>query len=114
VREGCRTLTPRDFVEAVKGLNLENTFNPYLHLCAVHDHKDAPRRRANMLCTILEAATQSEIDSLWIGRDLGYRGGRRTGLALTDDPHIELMLNAGMCQSKNLRLESKLRNVLHP
>lgn len=25
--------------------------------------------------------------ALWIGRDLGYRGGRRTGLALTDDVH---------------------------
>ena len=25
---------------------------------------------------------------LWIGRDLGYRGGRRTGLAFTDDVHL--------------------------
>ena len=24
-------------------------------------------------------------DALWIGRDLGYRGGRRTGIPLTDD-----------------------------
>jgi hypothetical protein len=37
---------------------------------------------------MLEAASETEIDSLWIGRDLGYRGGRRTGLALTDDVHI--------------------------
>ena len=38
---------------------------------------------------MLEAATEQEIDSLWIGRDLGYRGGRRTGLAFTDDVHVQ-------------------------
>ena len=37
---------------------------------------------------MLEAAAKCEIDSVWIGRDLGYRGGRRTGLALTDDVHL--------------------------
>jgi hypothetical protein len=28
------------------------------------------------------------VDALWIGRDLGFRGGRRTGMALTDDVHF--------------------------
>jgi len=37
---------------------------------------------------MLKAAASMEIDALWIGRDLGYRGGRRTGLALTDDVHL--------------------------
>jgi uracil-DNA glycosylase len=37
---------------------------------------------------LLEAAICSELDAMWVGRDLGYRGGRRTGLALTDDVHI--------------------------
>ena len=41
-----------------------------------------------MLQSMLKVATEQEIDSIWIGRDLGYRGGRRTGLALTDDVHI--------------------------
>ena len=31
---------------------------------------------------------------MWIGRDLGFRGGRRTGLALTDD--VRLTLHADM------------------
>ena len=26
---------------------------------------------------------------MWIARDLGYRGGRRTGVPLTDDVHLE-------------------------
>jgi len=37
---------------------------------------------------MLESALREPIDAIWVGRDLGYRGGRRTGLALTDDVHI--------------------------
>ena len=81
-------MTPVHFVEMLCALKFENTFNPYSHRCAVHDLVDAPRRRSQTLRSILEAATKLEIDSIWIGRDLGYRGGRRTGLALTDDVHI--------------------------
>lgn len=81
-------MNPSHFVEALGALDFENTFNPYSDRCAVHDLNDAPRRRSESLHAILEAATEGEIDSIWIGRDLGYRGGRRTGLALTDDVHI--------------------------
>lgn len=38
---------------------------------------------------MLETAAERDIDSLWIGRDLGYRGGRRTGLAFTDDVNVQ-------------------------
>ena len=41
------------------------------------------------LLKLLQIAVRTELDSLWIGRDLGYRGGRRTGLALTDDIHVD-------------------------
>ncbi len=37
---------------------------------------------------MLEVATEWGINYIWIGRDLGYRGGRRTGLPFTDDAHI--------------------------
>ena len=30
-------------------------------------------------------------DTMWCGRDLGYRGGRRTGLALTDEAHLGVL-----------------------
>ena len=29
--------------------------------------------------------------SIWLGRDLGYRGGRRTGIALTDEFHLDAL-----------------------
>ncbi len=82
-------MKPILFVEALGELDYENTFNPYSNRCAVHDLDDAPRRRSESLRAMLQAAAGFEIDSIWIGRDLGYRGGRRTGLALTDDLHID-------------------------
>ncbi len=81
-------MRPVHFVEALGILDFENTFNPYSNRCAVHDLEDAPRRRSQTLRSMLEVAIKLEIDSIWIGRDLGYRGGRRTGLAFTDDVHI--------------------------
>ena len=81
-------MKPIHFVETLGALDFENTFNPYSNRCAIHDLDDAPRRRSESLRAMLEAAAECEIDSIWIGRDLGYRGGRRTGLALTDDVHL--------------------------
>ena len=80
--------TPESFVEALKKLKFEDTFNPYSDQCTVHDRYDAPSIRSKILRVVLETATQREIDALWIGRDLGYGGGRRTGLAFTDDVHL--------------------------
>ena len=81
-------MTPAQYVKELNKLSFENTFNPYSNQCAVHDLDNAPHCRSQTLQSMLEAATEREIDSIWIGRDLGYRGGRRTGLALTDDAHI--------------------------
>ena len=82
-------MTPTCFVKELTGLNFKHTFNPYSDRCTAYDLDDAPRRRSQTLQSVLEAATEREIDSLWIGRDLGYRGGRRTGLAFTDDVHVQ-------------------------
>jgi len=81
-------MTPERFVKELRTLDFVNAFNPYSARCAIHDIDDAPRVRSELLLTILEEATKVEVDSIWLGRDLGYRGGRRTGLALTDDVHI--------------------------
>lgn len=75
-------------VNEITSLSFENAFNPYSDRCDVYDYSDAPQIRKALLLKILTAASTMEIDSIWIGRDLGYRGGRRTGLALTDDVHL--------------------------
>jgi len=78
-------------VDALAGIRLTNVFNPYADLCPVHDRPDAPAaRRANLL-GFLKATKRLGTDVIWMGRDLGYRGGRRTGLALTDERHLPLI-----------------------
>jgi hypothetical protein len=76
------------FVNRVAELSFDCAFNPYSDSCADHDGADAPSIRRSNLALVLEAAITRGIDSLWIARDLGYRGGRRTGLALTDEVHL--------------------------
>lgn len=81
-------MTPSRFVEEISSLNFPDVFNPYSDRCEYNDFSCSPSRRRSSLLAILEAACEREIDSMWVGRDLGYRGGRRTGLALTDDAHF--------------------------
>lgn len=50
------------------------------------DAMDAPRVRRANLHAYLEAMCGAK--AIWFGRDLGYRGGRRTGIALTDEHHL--------------------------
>jgi len=81
-------MTPLDFVSQLSTLRFTDAFNPYSDQCPVHDLDDAPVQRSNLLIQTLEMAEQIEVDSIWVGRDLGFRGGRRTGLAFTDDVHF--------------------------
>lgn len=81
-------MTPIQFVSQLSALRFADAFNPYSDRCPVHDLDDAPVRRSKLLIQMLEMAEQVEVDSIWVGRDLGFRGGRRTGLALTDDVHF--------------------------
>jgi hypothetical protein len=77
-----------EFVQRVADLKFDRVFNPYAEVCADHDDADAPAIRRRNLTLVLNAAVAHGVDSLWIARDLGYRGGRRTGLALTDEVHL--------------------------
>lgn len=84
---------PSSLVQALSGIELNHVFNPYLRRCDLHDRNDAPARRRANLEAALAAAVEQQIRTVWIGRDLGYRGGRRTGLPLTDEVHLD-SLNA--------------------
>ena len=77
------------FVEALSAITLEHVFNPYADRCALHDRSDAPGRRQRNLALSLNTAIDLKVRTIWIARDLGYRGGRRTGLALTDEVHLD-------------------------
>lgn len=81
-------MSAKDILSALGQLDFENTFNPYFDRCPVHDAAEAPELRSYYLLEMLERAASSNLDAIWVGRDLGYRGGRRTGLALTDDIHF--------------------------
>ncbi len=80
--------TPRTFASALAATRLASVFNPYSDCCPIHDRPDAARLRTRNLVRCLEAALDSRIDTIWIARDLGYRGGRRTGVPLTDEIHL--------------------------
>ena len=82
----------KEILSALEQLRFENTFNPYFERCPVYDFAEAPELRRYYLVEMLERAASTKLDAIWVGRDLGYRGGRRTGLALTDDVHFSAHL----------------------
>lgn len=85
-------MTVSEFVDEVSSISLPNVFNPYRDICHVADHPEsAAIRRRNLIC-YCEAMQSRDARMLWLGRDLGYRGGRRTGIALTDEFHLDVLI----------------------
>nr|WP_292685631.1 uracil-DNA glycosylase [Novosphingobium sp.] len=82
-------MTPKSFVAALAEMRLPNVFNPWADRCTIHDRSDAPQRRRANLTSMLNAAIETRAETIWIARDLGYRGGRRTGIPLTDEVHLD-------------------------
>jgi uracil-DNA glycosylase len=66
-------------------------FNPYSDRCAIHDRADAAKTRRKNLEVFLQGALKAKVETIWVARDLGYRGGRRTGVPLTDEIHLDVM-----------------------
>lgn len=77
------------FIQQLVQLRFLNAFNPYADCCPDYDDSEAVAIRRKNLRLVLDSALENGVDSIWIGRDLGYRGGRRTGLALTDEVHLD-------------------------
>lgn len=80
--------TPRSFTRALAELQLPTVFNPYSDYCPIHDRLNAAQIRRRNFTRCLEYAMDSQVETIWIARDLGYRGGRRTGIPLTDEVHL--------------------------
>lgn len=84
-------LSPETFTTALeREPSRKGVFNPYADWDPLIESAEAPILKANNLCRFLHGAISRKKISgvpldLWIGRDLGYLGGRRTGVALTDD-----------------------------
>ncbi|MBN9464898.1 uracil-DNA glycosylase [Brevundimonas sp.] len=81
-------MTPSEFVSALQAATLPSVFNPWRDQCSAHDLEDAPALRRENLRLFLERALDTQVTTMWIARDLGYRGGRRTGVPLTDEVHL--------------------------
>ena len=79
------------FVNHLSQITFNGVFNPYRDLCDEHDHSESPAIRRLNLQRYLDAAVNYEVESVWLGRDCGYRGGRRTGIALTDEINLEAL-----------------------
>ena len=94
-------MTPSQFVSALEAISLPSVFNPWRDHCRVHDVADAAERRRRNLESFLEAAVGAQVRTMWIGRDLGYRGGRRTGVPLTDEVHLAEAATLLGCVSLN-------------
>ncbi|MCB9479130.1 MAG: uracil-DNA glycosylase [Deltaproteobacteria bacterium] len=69
----------------------ENVFNPYRDRCATHDLSYAARIRTENLRRYLTSLAARSHPVAIVGRDLGYRGGRRTGLPLSDETLLPLI-----------------------
>jgi hypothetical protein len=81
-------MTAEAFMADLAQVRLAAVFNPYADRCAAYDTSTSAEQRRDNLCAVLRAAWARPNGIMWVARDLGHRGGRRTGLPLTDEVHL--------------------------
>lgn len=81
-------MSAQEFIGELQSFKSDRVFNPYRDMCTDCDRSDAALTRSTNLKNLIEAIHASGVDTIWVARDLGYRGGRRTGVPLTDEVHL--------------------------
>lgn len=85
-----------------------DSFNPYKDICEYFDAPNSHKVRKKNLEKYLEHFSKLDSIDLWVGRDLGYKGGRRTGIPFTSENNIDtLNLKLGL----DLKIESKSKVI---
>ena len=69
-------MTIAGFVERLCSFESEHVFNPYKDICVLHDKANAVEIRRNNIFQMVTAAHETRATTIWVARDLGYRGGR--------------------------------------
>lgn len=77
------------FLENLAAYEAERVFNPWTMNCEHVDIENSFGIRRENLRTVLCACADADEVDVWIGRDLGWRGGRRTGVALVDESSLD-------------------------
>lgn len=73
------------FLNDLSSFEAERVFNPWAANCRRVDIDQSFSVRLQNLRTVMSACADANEVDVWIGRDLGWRGGRRTGVALVDE-----------------------------
>lgn len=76
------------FINDISTYEAERVFNPWAMNCEHVDVEESFGVRRENLRTVLYACAEADEIDVWIGRDLGWRGGRRTGVALVDESSL--------------------------
>lgn len=84
-------MTSDAFITALSTVALPQVFNPYRENCEKFDNEVSATIRRHNLKLYIDSFLGATVDSIWLGRDCGYRGARRTGIAFTDEPHLQLL-----------------------
>lgn len=82
-----------EFLNNLFSFAAPNVFNPYQNHCIENDLPGASIIRRINFESVLKFCTTNQTKAIWIARDLGYLGGRRTGLALTDEANLSAASN---------------------
>ena len=96
-----------NFVDELIQYKGRDVFNPYTDICSKYDRENANEIRSTNLQSILEATIDSQVNAIWLGRDLGHRGGRRTGIALTDESNLKIA-----CELWNVNLRQATKGEI--